>query len=72
MTGGCISEEDGEVASVSFIDLQSGEYYEVQSMRIPRAVHASAASSTDIFVFGGFNHEGILSACERYDVKTNK
>ncbi len=72
VTGGWASDEDGEVASVSFIDLQSGECYDVQSMRIPRAVHASAASSTDIFVCGGFNQKGILSSCERYDVKANK
>ncbi len=40
-------------SQVDVVDLSSGETSRGPSMRHPRVVHAAAASTTSLFVFGG-------------------
>ncbi len=55
VTGGAVDEVDDLISSsqVNFVDVRSGETSRGPPMRRHRFLHAAAASTTSLFVFGG-------------------
>ncbi len=58
---GCLYVTGGFRSSqVDVVDLSSGETSKGPSMRRPRFLHAAAASTTSLFVFGGDDFEKLV------------
>ncbi len=58
------------LADVNVVDVDSGAITHAPPMRIARSGHATAASATSLFVFGGLNTTGMLSSCEEFNTQT--
>ncbi len=58
------------VEDVKIVDVDSDAIMHAPRMGIGRFGHATAASATSIFVFGGANATGLLSSCEEFNPQT--
>ncbi len=55
------------LAGVDVVDVDSYAITHAPPMGIARALHATTASATALFVFGGLNLTGMLSSCEEFN-----
>ncbi len=58
------------LSDVDVVDVDSDAITHAPPMRIARSGHATAASATSLFVFGGRNTTGSLSSCEEFNTQT--
>ncbi len=66
-------EEDHDMSSqVDMVDVISGMTSRGPSMRHPRLWHATAVSTTLLFVFGGFDDTAENVSCEVFNPSTRQ
>ncbi len=58
------------VADVKVVEMDSETIRHAPPMGIARKLHATTASATSFFVFGGVNLTGLLSSCEEFNLQT--
>ncbi len=70
VSGGAVGKHDRLVSQVDVVDVRSGVTNRGPSMHHPRASHASAASTTSLFAFGGVDDN--LNSCEAFNAQTRQ
>ncbi len=70
MTGGCNRDGGDILSDVDVVDVEKGTITHAPPMEIGRFGHATAASATSLFVFGGISATGVLSSCEEFNTQT--
>ncbi len=71
ITGGCRNFVYHDIVTdVDVVDVDSDAVTHTPPMRNARFGHATAASATSLFVFGGENRIDWLSSCEEFNTET--
>ncbi len=69
MTGGWNRAENEILTDVDIVDVDSDAITNAPPMGIGRFGHATAASATSLFVFGGISETGVLSSSEEFNLQ---
>ncbi len=70
VTGGFCKDMSDVKMDVLIVDVDNGVLTRAPPMRIGRCAHATATTSTSLFVFGGKNETSLLSSCEEFNSQT--
>ncbi len=70
VTGGFCKDMSDVKTDVLIVDVENGALTRAPPMKNGRWAHATAATSTSLFVFGGENETGLLSSCEEFNSQT--
>ncbi len=70
MTGGWNRVENETLTDVDVVDVDSDAITHAPPMGIGRFGHATAASATSLFVFGGISETSVLSCCEEFNAQS--
>ncbi len=54
------------------VDVDSDAITHTPPMGIARSMHATTASATSLFVFGGISETGVLSSSEEFNPQTKR
>ncbi len=70
VTGGFCKDMSDVMTDVFIVDVENGALTRVPPMGFGRCAHATATTSTSLFVFGGKNETSLLSSCEEFNSQT--